>query len=289
MVPPRWRNNRTHFTYSIDPYILRIMYRCERCKIECVVSYGTERFCSRACANTRERSLEVRLKISNSVKTCEAMREGRIQHKGVQHKKRTTLTCQICESTFDVTRNNLRRKFCSISCANKNPHLGGYRERSGRSKSGWYKGFYCGSTWELAFLIWALDMKLPIQRCVTRYQYKFGLKCRTYLPDFVINEFTVEIKGYDTDQTNAKLTQCKIANLIVLHKEDLQEIFAYVKKTYGNDYVELYEGNPYRMRNNTCKLCKKPAKVMYCSRQCAMKGNHCSKVIHVGAAPTPLG
>jgi hypothetical protein len=31
-----------------------------------------------------------------------------------------------------------------------NPKVGGLREGSGRGKKGWYKGFYCRSTWELA-------------------------------------------------------------------------------------------------------------------------------------------
>ena len=34
---------------------------------------------------------------------------------------------------------------------------GGKRHGSGRGKKGWYKGYYCDSTWELAWVIYQLD------------------------------------------------------------------------------------------------------------------------------------
>ena len=34
---------------------------------------------------------------------------------------------------------------------------GGIREGAGRSKSGWYKGYYCNSSYELAWVIYSLD------------------------------------------------------------------------------------------------------------------------------------
>lgn len=36
----------------------------------------------------------------------------------------------------------------------ENPNMGGLRHGSGRGKKGWYKGFYCRSTWELAWLVY---------------------------------------------------------------------------------------------------------------------------------------
>ena len=42
--------------------------------------------------------------------------------------------------------------------------LGGYREGSGRSKSGYYNGIYCGSTYELCWVIYALDTQVKFDR-----------------------------------------------------------------------------------------------------------------------------
>jgi hypothetical protein len=41
---------------------------------------------------------------------------------------------------------------------------GGYRIGSGRSKSGYYKGIYCGSTYELCWAIHALDHNIKFSR-----------------------------------------------------------------------------------------------------------------------------
>jgi hypothetical protein len=68
----------------------------------------------------------------------------------------------------------------------------------------------------------------------------------------------------------------------VLFKKDLGEIFIYVKNTYGNNFIELYKGNPYNERNNVCKICGKPAKKKFCGRGCsgiaANLRNHPAKI-----------
>ena len=46
----------------------------------------------------------------------------------------------------------------------KNPLSGGLRHGSGRGKKGWYKGYWCDSTWELAWVIYQLDNgKVPVR------------------------------------------------------------------------------------------------------------------------------
>jgi len=39
----------------------------------------------------------------------------------------------------------------------KDRGLGGYQKKSGRGKWGWYKGFWCDSSYELAYVIYNLD------------------------------------------------------------------------------------------------------------------------------------
>lgn len=251
------------------------MHYCKKCNKECEVKFGSGVFCSRACANSRERTEEIKQKISTNVKSCEAYISGRMSHKGKIRVERVDRTCSICNATYK-TKISSEKKFCSYSCSLKSPSLGGYRQGSGRSKSGWYKGIYCGSTWELAFLVWALDHDLPVVRCTNKFPYVFEKQLRSYLPDFVINNFFIEIKGYDTHQTNSKIEQFP-ESLIVLRKEDLQPIFNYAISQYGKNYFELYEGNPYKEKNNFCKECGNPCKKVYCSQRCSAFGNHYRK------------
>lgn len=43
-------------------------------------------------------------------------------------------------------------------------YIPGPKRGGGRGKSGWYKGFWCDSSWELAFLIYHLEHEIPISR-----------------------------------------------------------------------------------------------------------------------------
>lgn len=266
------------------------MYVCKRCKKECFEKFGSGQFCSRQCANVRERTEEIKKKISSGVRNCDAYLEGRISPgKGKTKFKLIEKLCPICNESFSARDKKIQKKFCSLACSYKNPVMGGYRVGSGRSKSGWYQGYYCGSTWELAFLIWSIDHGLPIQRCNEKFPYVFEGKTRTYLPDFKINDIFVEIKGFNTSQNEAKVSQF-VGKLIVLYEEDLQHVFSYVESKYGKDYVKLYEGNPYDKKSKSCVLCQKPCVNIYCSKQCSIRGNHKHRLVtHAGADPAPPG
>lgn len=264
------------------------MYLCTRCKKECFQHFGSGKFCSRQCANSRERTPEIKEKISKGVRDCTAYTEGRMNpNKGKSRFVDIEKECPVCFSKFNTSTSRVK-KFCSSRCANKSPLMGGYRPGSGRSKSGWYKGFYCGSTWELAFLIWCLDHEIPIERCNEKFSYSLEGKQRTYLPDFRINDLYVEIKGFLTNQVQEKTSQFP-KKLIILFEEDLQHVFNYVKNVYGNNYFELYENNPHNQKKNNCRVCCNPCKNVYCSRRCSVFGNHIRKekiVTLLGAAPS---
>src|SRR5258708_639911 len=62
--------------------------------------------------------------------------------------------------------------------------LGRYRERSGRGKKGRYKGYWCDSSYELAFVLYALDEGLWFERNWTSFPYAFQGHSRTWIPDF---------------------------------------------------------------------------------------------------------
>ena len=119
--------------------------------------------------------------------------------------------------------------------------------KTGRGKKGWYKGFYCSSTYELAFLIYCLDNKIPVERCPYTYEYMYENKKHRYYPDFIINNTIVEVKGFYTEQVRAKTEAVKDRPIIVLYKKDLKEVFDYIKFNYrkivDKNIHELYESN----------------------------------------------
>ncbi|MEI7942893.1 MAG: hypothetical protein WCH76_06985 [Candidatus Riflemargulisbacteria bacterium] len=56
-----------------------------------------------------------------------------------------------------------RRKNLSVSMK-AGGKSGGYRRKSGRGKHGWYKGIWCDSSWELAWVMYHLDHGIPFER-----------------------------------------------------------------------------------------------------------------------------
>ena len=117
---------------------------------------------------------------------------------------------------------------------------GGYRRGSGRGKSGWYEGFYCDSSYELAYVIYCLEHKINIKRNKQKRKYVWKNKIRYYIPDFIVENKLVEIKGYSSPQWQAKLQYNP--DITVLYEKDLKDVFEYVVNKYGKDYIRLYGG-----------------------------------------------
>lgn len=224
---------------------------CPKCGKEFIV-VGTQhqfdlgklrKFCSRSCANSHIFDNETRSKTSKSI----------ISYYKTHNYPRgfyepiKTYYCKKCGKPFTIKddRDTGGRKYCSAQCRNEwlklncYPKTGGYREGSGRSKSGWYKGIYCSSTWELAFLIYHLDHNLPIERCTFYRTYEYNGVTHKYYPDFITNEGIIEIKGFRTKQWEAK--QRANPDIITLYKEDMQKYIDYVRLKYTCVLEELYD------------------------------------------------
>lgn len=118
---------------------------------------------------------------------------------------------------------------------------GGYRKGSGRGKKGWYKGYFCDSSWELAFLLYHLDNNTTIERCVEVRQYVFNNTVKCYYPDFIVNNVIYEIKGYETEQSKAK--QKYNPDIILLNKYDMKFYLNYAIDKYTKNFISLYENN----------------------------------------------
>lgn len=156
---------------------------------------------------------------------------------------------------------------------------GGYREGSGRSKSGYYKGVYCGSTYELAYVIYRLDHGLPVKR----FDGYIDLAPGKYFPDFLEDENTIiEMKGYWTPSVDVK-TQAALRagyKVILKYREDLQREFSWVEENYNfKNLQELYDGYRPKYQYNCCNCNKsfetdkrKRTVVYYCSKRCSFIG-----------------
>lgn len=126
----------------------------------------------------------------------------------------------------------------------QSPNTGGIRQGSGRGKHGWYNGFFCDSTYELAYIIYNLDHNIPFKRSQLKYPYTYDGKVHTYHPDFELEDGSlVEVKGYYTEQVQAKIDSVKDRKIVLLMEDDLGYAFDYVKQHYTFDKLEdLYNG-----------------------------------------------
>jgi hypothetical protein len=133
------------------------------------------------------------------------------------------------------------RRRTKLSAIARERRLGQYRRGSGRGKKGWYKGHWCDSSYELAFIIYALDHGLAFERNLRAFPYTFEGRSRHWIPDFRLTDGTyLEIKGYVSPQAEAKFAAFPHP-LIVICREHMQFVFDYVVQTYGKNFTRLYE------------------------------------------------
>lgn len=239
---------------------------CQRCRKEYILNLTDKefennkysKFCSRSCANTRQHSEETKKKIGEHVKKSEIYKTNNLLaiQKRVKEKDNNTIfdknghkiyhyICKECGKEYtNLDNRNINSKiYCSKECKHKylSDHTGGYRIGSGYSKSGWYKGIRCDSTWELAFLIYHLDNNLYIERCNEQRKYIWKGKEHIYYPDFVTDKGIIEIKGYKTKQSEEKRKQNP--DIINIFKEDIQFYLGYVHNKYNKSLIELYDNS----------------------------------------------
>lgn len=243
---------------------------CEKCKIKIDGTYGSGRFCGRACANSRKWTSNDKLKKSKAAKTSKKVRK-----MALTNKKRFCKVCPICTNIFEVCKSGLIRTYCSKICYLADSDLkyrgngqGGLREGSGRGKKGRYQGYYCDSSYELAWIVYHLDHKISFKRNIKGFPYLYEGKKRIYYPDFYLekDQKYIEIKGYNTKQFQAKLDAFP-EKINVLYLKDLKPFINYVKNIYGKNFVNILYGKVESMKQ--CQICNKPAKKYFCSRKCA--------------------
>lgn len=260
---------------------------CLKCKKEIESSIKTN-FCSRSCANSRVWTKEDRIKKSIAAKNSLKVLSANKKTAEIIKKPKIHKICN-CGKSFSVIPSHKLRKYCSVECVNKYAATGGYRKNSGRGKSGYYKGIYCNSTYELQWVIYHIDHNIPVQR----FKGYLTDGTKKYYPDFIDpnnNKKIIEIKGFADKNDLAKKIKIAIDSgyeIEVLFKEHLKYIFDYVKIHYGHKKIyELYDNfKPQYVYQ--CKLCTKnfskekkiKTETFFCSRSCSMKYNSKKRIV----------
>lgn len=225
-------------------------HMCKKCGKIMTEKWGNGIFCSRNCANSHIHSEETKHKISTSLKQS---------HPGGTHKQRnenlkqeyykTPSICQICGAKLPYDKRNnmvcckkcqnvLQSQLAIKRCAEQGTNL------CGKGLRGYYKGYYCQSSWELAYVIYCLEHDIPIERNKERFGYVFDNKEHSYFPDFYLPETKeyVEVKGYYDAKTKAKELQFpKDKKLVLKGKNEMGPILKYVRGKYGKNYTLLYD------------------------------------------------
>lgn len=110
-------------------------------------------------------------------------------------------------------------------------------------KYGWYKDYYCDSSWELAFIIYCLDNDIHVIRNSEYFVFttKDGKHSKFY-PDFIIDDVYYEIKGgYDTN-TNEKISQFpKDKHLVLIDSNKITKYLNYAESKYGKQFYTVYD------------------------------------------------
>jgi hypothetical protein len=186
---------------------------------------------------SKEKRIEINKKINSDPKISEK------RNKTFKDNKEKGLHQNYTGKSKDPNINKITSE--KLSKIAKDRNLGGYVKGSGRGKNGWYKGFWCDSSWELAWVIYNLDHGINFKRNSTGFEYSYEGNIRKYYPDFIIDGFYYEIKGrknFDSldEREKQKIKQFK-QKLIVLYRDEMKPYLEFVISKYGKDYIRLYE------------------------------------------------
>lgn len=113
-------------------------------------------------------------------------------------------------------------------------------KRGGSAHRGWYKGYWCDSSWELAFLMWHLDHGVEIVRNTGDFPYEIYGKKRFYRPDFIVNGVYHEIKGVMDGRSKRKLEQFPYP-IKKIGAREIKPFLSYARSKYGENFYELLE------------------------------------------------
>ena len=248
--------------------------KCENCGNEHDGSYGSGRFCSRSCkcafnakkvknhkCNFKNQHsphgtwkceqcqiiFETRSKLFEHNHKCHPIPKGQIWNKGLT-KETDARVKKIADNIHDGYKSGKLKpsflgKHHSEETKRKLAKHGGIRSHSGWGKQGRYHGFWCNSTWELAWIIYQEEHGVKFEKYYGYFDYTFKGVNHKYYPDFQLEDGTiVELKGYNSEQWQAKLASVPSdKKILVLYKKDMKPILEYVINKYDKNIENLYE------------------------------------------------
>ena len=151
----------------------------------------------------------------------------------------------------------MKGKQLSDETKRKLSKCGGYKTGCGKGKKGWYKGYWCDSSWELAYVIYNLDHEIKFERNKIGFEYEYENKIFKYYPDFILKDGTyVEIKGYKSKKDEAKFKYFPTnLKLKIFEFKQLEKILNYVIGKYGNNFIKMYENYKHVEIKIPCPKC----------------------------------
>lgn len=217
--------------------------QCQKCGVPFILTETEEKlkkrehfFCSRSCANSRIRSEETKEKISISLtiekpkKYCKCC--------GTEIFSNRIFCSDECKKIIGTSSET--RKKISDKVIGK---TGGWRNFGGNGKKGAFKGHIFQSSWELAWLIFQIENGQNPIRCEKVFIYKNEKnQIRKYYPDFEMNGIIFEIKGFDSERTQLKISSVKNLgyNIQLVMKKEIQPCLDYCIEKYGEKFYEKY-------------------------------------------------
>ena len=194
-------------------------------------------YCGRSCANKRVWDDEHKSKLSetckNSEKVISANRKIGIEKKGKSTKPKKG-ECLYCGG--EINKSRKYHKDCWLKCS------GGLKEGSSRGKSGWYKGYWCDSSYELAWIIYQIDNNQKFERNKEGFEYTHLNETHKFYPDFILPDNSyVEIKNYKSELTDSKIENFPYKIKVIYKEEMMEKYLPYVISKYGKDFISLYD------------------------------------------------
>jgi len=183
------------------------MINCPKCQklFEPKTIWGSRKFCSRSCGNSRIRTDEFKKKARQfALANPKGWAANPNAHKksGTENptykkweKFRSSIICKECSKIFEVPYSKRDRKYCSVTCSNKNK----YHVNSNRKKISIYKGYRMDSGAELLFAQQCDLLEIKWDKNTTEsfdFVNSVGKQSK-YYPDFYLEKYDiwVEIKG----------------------------------------------------------------------------------------------
>lgn len=219
------------------------MKRC-KCGKEHDGSFGSGKFCSRSCANSRNWTDSDKKRKSDSAKKSFLVNEANkksknrkfrfVKNRYGERRNRVKWICPFCGKELTI-RDNQKRSYCNNNTLcqelfhsqhQKQLIASGKRINNwgGRCKKIYYNGMKLDGSFELEFVKWCERNNISFQRNSQKFEYMFEGKLRYYFPDFKLNESTyIECKGYQTQKDIAKWNNFP-HKLIIIKKNDIKKL-----------------------------------------------------------------